>query len=1045
MTKMKWLVIPICLVSTLAYSDDNATGEIGSELSEYKQYRIFPFVDKGVRASESGALEVAEINFRKALEIAPDNLELNLLLAEVLFRSGKVSDAIGILQRFGALSEDSMPRLLAAFEASLNASNSKDVKFALETLSPGFRKKLIATIANREFSVSGPDSAVKFIDTYIKYIEGDDRVEIHAINSAYKELVKDWRGVLVSLGHVRSTRPLSDIEASRYGMALVELDKLDALEDFLHAAVVEGSGTDFSLRRAAIQRALSTGNKGVALANLKSLAARDRLAVDETEQFFRLLIEAEEYALAESYIRTSGKDFCPSVVSLYVEFNELVRARDTLGQCVVDGDSARWLDVAINLRAEKVLRRMKVSGEYEIRRLRALVNIYVDSGRYGALVSLLTGVGTSSLSPDLLIALAESQEKINKESEAADTYLLVLRRDIDALPNSYGREILLDKATYLYIKNRHKNLARQALGKYFPFSGFENVQLLNERLMSLLPQQPEQSRKQILLEMFGQPFGDEYALTFADLWKTVGNCAELTGKVESERRRRSLLILGRCYEQGAPGLATHYYGLAESEGAKDISIYKAYTYHYAGEYKNALESWRKVPSGAMTDEYAGAAAKSALATGDYGLAEQWWQQAGEGGADWWFTGAMVALGNGDDDLSLERLNQAIARTEQVNSRYLYARAVLLRERGDIVGARADEKLLAEAADLTSEQYAHLAFSSDSSRSQSSVQNLQKALGGAPEQGLWREQLVYQAEAEGNTEEAAEHLKMLVDRFDPDLPPLGTSEESITTKAYNFRRMHERLTRRSQLNVAAWYGNDSGAVGSGAIYGNLFDSKGVQVSYDRLIGDASPTNGGSLSAYGRALVSDGTDGQASSSSMFGVGLRWKPPVTTDLNFFAEINQRDFDGYDQNVDLMLRASGNLLSSFSDVHDWHIGRDSWFVQQLYLDGAYWVSEKDYALLARYSAGPEFKSFLDSPSTIQPYGFLQFDRSRSDFSQVAVGEDVESFSFGGGVAFYLWGNMGKYDAYRNSYSLKIEYQEVVDSNYFAGDGIFLKLEVNL
>jgi len=1039
-------------------AEDLSPDVVQRQQSEYQRYVLFPYLDRGFRAEQEGNLILAEQSYRRALELQPTSQEIRANLAHVLMRRGNYGGALEVLEPVMSRSDPARDKFLFLLLETFDPLDAGDISTMVSACMPGRCRGVLEGVAHRLFKSGGPELALAFLEGALEYAIGEDRVELLSLKTAYDEQANRWQRIVSDVEEIGHSRPLRDSESLRYGFALLNMRRFRTLEAFLASNQFLDVSGELALRRASIMRAVTMGEDDFARRQFKRLSKIDRLTKSEEEQYARLLVTSGDFHAARELLKEGGERGCMFLIDLALELAQKGRAKEELESCAQENRAADWLNAAINLRDEDALRKTSFNGKLEIVRLRALVDIYIGSHRHAKIIHLLESRKDQILVPDLKLALAGALEQEQRYLEAAKSYEEVLANSID--PGSraevfrdekssgdISRDRILDQASYLYMLGEKDNAAADLLERNFPFDQTQNPELLNERLLSLLHLLPPAKQKIVLQEMVDAPFSMGFAIKFGDLWRNSAACQELTELAPTLHASRHFVILARCYEVSAPGLAAYYYAVAASRGVEGIAIYQAYNYHYGGDYRAARDTWLELERGGLSDDQAFAAAISALAAEDAVLAERWWRQADIKTEQWWFTGSMIARLRGELALSAQRLNQAIAASAELNPEYLYSRAMLLREQGNIELAEADESQLAGRADVTAETQAHLAFNSGDMDREESATRLLEALRAVPEYSALREQYIYLSAAEGRSPEATAQIQQLLDQLDPDLPPVGTSSEAVNDKIYAFQRMHERLTRRHRFYVGGWSGAGGGGGGSDQlVYGSAFNSRGVQLDYDYRLVDGASTGWGALSVYGRAIVSESTDHRFSGlSHTSGVGVHWKPDLGLDVSAMAELNHRSFAQGRSGTDVMLRASTDLLSAFSAQNDWHVSVDRWFVQQFYLDGAYWVEAKDYSLFARYSAGPQFKTFLKAPSTVQPYGFLQADYLRNSLAGEISEEPVSCVSAGVGFAFNFWSGKNDYDAYRQSYSLKFEYQRYIDSNYFDGDGVFLKLEARL
>lgn len=1159
MKSVIFLILILTLSSDLR-ADDSSLFDFGVGLSEYKQYKIFPFLERGLRAQKRGDLDEAELNFRKVNELVNDHFPTTSLLVAVLKKKGEFPEAIRLLTPFSATIQEARAELADLYAQSIDLTNARDLSRALRACRPDYCGQFVSSVAYREFKRSGAGSAREFLNNLSASELVVDKVHIYALRSSYDEIVHDWEAVIFSLGVVERSRTLEAGESLRQGFAFLKLGMIDralAVQDRLDGeAEIESK----ALRRALIQRALADKADDVALAQYRLLLQQTELEAWEKRQLATLLSAFGSVGQAETLLVESGESDCVVLMDFYLQTQQSDKAKQNLLDCPYSGKEDRWLELAINLNSERALRSRAFSGNLEQQRVEALVNILASRSRYPEVVQLLEA-NYYTLSINLRERLAVALEQVGRDAEAADIY-------VELAGSQLGREAsrklrYLDKASYLYMQAGNYNLARVTLTRNFPFGRDTNAELLNQRLISLLHLVPEVSRKPILLDLYKQPFGETYAIPFAELWRSVGNCRELAEASGESPERRDLVALGHCYSESQPGLAAYYFERAKELGAESLDVSLAYTYYRAGDYARSFSSWKSVPKEDMTPGLLKSAALVALSAGEIAQAEHWWTRADlQADEEWWYLGAQIAEANDQPQLSVTRISEAIETSTQQKPAYFYWRAVMLRRLGRVAEAALDEATLSAMQGLTPEQNAHLAYvTADPSASDSSAR-LSTALSAVPDASEWREQLMYLSEAEGKSEEAAVHLRTLIDGLEPDLPPMQESALTAHEKEYRLQRMHEYLTRRHQLSFGAWQGEDSpGSVNYGSDP-DPFSSEGGYLSYEYRLGDAPVVKGREFAAYAHGSIAlsgdeiNTWDTVSPKGTNFGIGLRLKPIGSRDLNLFFEVNRREVvrktvydveaiherigDVFEELVrlsgsspsddnleaalaqlerlpqlyfsdqvetravqsgtssecdfveclltnpdtlanyrkdveaqtvpdvsighesrselDIMVGLSTSLLNGLIENQDWLLNSNAWIDQDFYVGWSHWLESHDYQFSARYSVGPQIKIPLPFSSSIQPYGFAQTDRVKDHLVRGRAGlnglvpesgETVATSRVGLGAALHFRSGSGKYDTFRQNYSLKIEYQKFVDDKDLPSDvseeGVFIKLEASL
>jgi adsorption protein A len=238
-------------------------------------------------------------------------------------------------------------------------------------------------------------------------------------------------------------------------------------------------------------------------------------------------------------------------------------------------------------------------------------------------------------------------------------------------------------------------------------------------------------------------------------------------------------------------------------------------------------------------------------------------------------------------------------------------------------------------------------------------------------------------------------------------------------------------------------------------------------WDHALGEEPSRAGSSLSVYGRVLLGGQSRTRYAESVAAGVGLRYKPWGTQNINFYGEIyKQSQFDDKDNHglslgqlinpdklsdqlddhrqdghttTDYLLRATASFLDQGKYRNDWRVDESEWDERFLYLDAAWWTKAGDHQWLSRFQQGHTWKLPLNGAQTIMPYGFLEFA------SQDPSNDWRQDLRTGVGLRWQWWYDDDRYNAYRSKLTVRTEYQQSLGGNlYEGGNGVLLGVEWN-
>jgi adsorption protein A len=297
---------------------------------------------------------------------------------------------------------------------------------------------------------------------------------------------------------------------------------------------------------------------------------------------------------------------------------------------------------------------------------------------------------------------------------------------------------------------------------------------------------------------------------------------------------------------------------------------------------------------------------------------------------------------------------------------------------------------------------------------------------------------------------------------------------MEARRYRQRRAHEALSRRDNFTIASTWSpagvstndflRDDDSEGSN----RSPNSQNVQVAmWDHALGDEPSRAGSSLSVYGRVLLGGQSRSSYAESVAAGVGLRYKPWGTQNINFYGEIyKQSQFDDKDNHglslgqlinpdklsdqlddhrqdghttTDYLLRATASFLDQGKYRNDWRVDESEWDERFLYLDAAWWTKAGDHQWLSRFQQGHTWKLPFNGAQTVMPYGFLEFA------SQDPSNDWRQDLRTGVGLRWQWWYDDDRYNAYRSKLTVRTEYQQSLGGNlYEGGNGVLLGVEWN-
>ncbi len=646
---------------------------------------------------------------------------------------------------------------------------------------------------------------------------------------------------------------------------------------------------------------------------------------------------------------------------------------------------------------------------------------------------------------------------------------------IDAWERLYhlnGSLEALDQATYLQLTHHQDDRAQQLLEQAYDRRQGPWPPVLLQRLgglysrvdrpldagraKTLIPQLDSASREQLLARL-----------------AQSGHCEVVRAATPPiPREIGELRALGRCAMPERPGVAVAYYQAAVRHGDPASQVPLAYALDAAGDAEAAYRIWQQLPSEQWTANARLTAARSALNSNHTQEAWEHWRAAPHSSADDWALGAAIAQRRGAFAEAMALQREALRH--QPRADHYYAASVTAQHAND---PQQSNEWLAEAARLAPENPRYradygvrLAAADTPQLRRQSLPYLIQASHDFPEDYRIGETLAWRYDEVENSAAARQELRRIID-LEQNMVDDGTDDTHLAARVYRQRRAHQSLSQRDSISVASTW-SPAGVSTNDTLRSNnpqrRAASQNVQLAlWDHALGDEPSRNGSTLSVYGRVLFGGQDRSHYAQSMGTGLGLRYKPLGTTNLNLYAELyHQRQID--DQHYsglslgqllspgkaadtygdlrgnaqssnDLLLRATASFLDQGDYRNDWRVEENHWNERFLYLDAAWWTHAGEHQWTSRFQQGHTWKLPATRPQTLMPYGFLAFS------SQDPGNDWRQDLRTGLGLRWQWWFDDDRYNAYRGHLTVRTEYQQALGGNlYEQANGVLLGVELN-
>jgi len=977
----------------------------GNPLSEVQRFRSYPFIDKAYQALRNDEPVEAEKLARHVLdEISPHVIEARVIVVQALDRQWRYEEALDMA---ASLPPGDQAALVQSLR--LNWINQGDLSAAIvegwlaeeaDAADAAQREQMLRSYAQRLHELHGPVAA-------LRWLQGRPASELTVTalleRAVFAEQAEQWMAVISDLEPLAADGVLPVDSWRRLGLAYVMTDN-DRLPAYLQSAPSNEDGV--SVRLSAAERAIGQGQARQAKQLLLPLERAQALSMPQRALLLQAARDDGDVALAAELAVRLDRPCLESIEWLSVAAPQL--AREALGDCSPATDPRHWLILAQRLEAEHALMSAILPEPWNTQRQDYLLARWLPRNEF---VKARDWLQQQAPSPRRTARLAQIAQSIGDKSAAASEWREHYR--------ATGELRSADLASFLWLQADRPAEARAFLTDVWRRRG-ELPEPLLSRLVDLYVQAPDLKVSQ--LDEFAKQLPPSARGRLYGALAAEGRCgvvAQLT--VNAPTDVDELRALGVCSLPQQPGQAVVYLQLAAGAGDVQSRGQLAYALAAAGLPEDAYAQWNSMPADELDIEAHLALSRVALTLGRLDAAEQHWQDAQSLTSEGWRLGALISEGRGRDDEALERYRQAQALGEQPADYYQGA-VVAFRAGREELGMqwlRRATELAPENGLFLQEYGMRLAAAATPVERAQAVAPLSKAARLLPESTDLAQALAFRLIETGEREEARAQLRRSI-----DLLPVEASAEA---QRFAARRQHESLERRNRLSLATSWSPDGVRRSAGQRRNDEF-SHGVLLDHPL---DGPLAN--RLSAYGRIMAS-GKDGDALDTVGGGVGLRYMPFQSINLNLYGEFFREDKRVADN--DLMLRASASFLDQGEYRNDWRVDQNHWPERSLYLDAAWWVDESERLLVTRFTRGHAFKLPTSSAQTLSPY--LVGQGTEQDRQQ--------DLRVGAGLRWQLWFDDDRYNAYRRRLSMSVEYQQALGGNlYERANGLQIGIELAL
>jgi adsorption protein A len=1044
------------LLGSLVLSLSSATAVHAEPLTEFEQFRSYPYMDRSYREAKKGNWGEVEKLMRHLLSKVPNNDEARALLVQSLARQRRYKEAVQALPDNPANSDALLNLRLAWIEQDPPGSDQVEQWIATSNLTQRVRLWQAYSLSLAKFG-----GAARAHDWLAQLApKGDQRLLLLA-RANWSEQLHDWNGTIEQLAPLAAKNQLDAEGWERLANAYVQRLDEQPLQELLQSAPSPQAAR--KARLAMVDRAIAMGHIQQAQRWMQSLPPADLADPAQRQRLWELARQTGDSATVQ---RLSAELQRPCLETAdWLSRQDPQAALTQLKSCQPEENPQAWLILAQRLQATDLLQATRLPEPWDTRRRERLLDVWQDEGRSDKVMAYLAGQPQTA---DVVKRRAELLQASGRNSEAATFW--------ERHYQQTGNLDSLNQATYLALNAGQRDHAQQLLESAYDRHGGKLPTPLLQRLAGLYAAStPTAAQQQRIVSLLNRIDPATRGQLLAQLAEN-GQCGAVQQAIgDHPQAAGDYRALGRCAMPERPGEAVVYYQNAEKLGDRNSRLPLAYALEAAGDSAGALAIWRSIPDAELSDNARLTASRGALNTGDTQTAERYWQQSRTRGANEWALGAAIADARGDHALALQRQRSALQLAP--DAEHYYAASVTAQKAGEL---QQSTEWLAEAVrrDPGNPRYradygVRLAGAGTKAERARAIPYLQRATQDFPEDYRLGETLAWRYDEVEDSASARKELERVIDL---EQNPVAADDEdgSMEARRYRQRRAHESLARRDTLTFASTWSpagvstNDFVRPDESTGTRRRTTSQNVQLAmWDHALGEEPSRAGSSLSAYGRVLLGGQSRSSYAESVATGVGLRYKPWGTANINFYGEIyKQSQFNDQDNHglslgqmlipdkvndqaedhredghttTDYLLRATASFLDQGRYRNDWRVDESDWEERFLYLDAAWWTKAGDHQWLSRFQQGHAWKLPFNSAQTLMPYGFLEFA------SQDPSNDWRQDLRTGVGLRWQWWFNDNVYNAYRAHLTVRTEYQQSLGGNLYEGaNGVLLGVELN-
>ncbi|UXI00137.1 NfrA family protein [Photobacterium sp. TY1-4] len=994
--------------------------DIYQGLTEYQQFRTFPYIDKAFRKEQQQDYEAALAEVNRALTLIPGHVPFLKYAYTLSVKAGRPEEELEHLVK--QIPADQRGDLLLTLRLQASGNAQLYAPFELEAMTEGLSDAQIQQwYLTHLYAIESRKGATQALNWSLKQLERFKSDEAKRFEAYTLYQLQRYPQSVAILERFVEQQQASAKDLAYLAQMYVSLGQA---APFRRTVVgITDVAVKTGLWESYVDGLLNTNRLEEAKTVLNDLAQAGLITDRHREQLTRLnaLSTAQLQQITEESRVLSP---CLKEVTRLAQVNDNPRARAMLAQCSIEDNPAKWLALAESLGAYSLLAKQSFQSPGLARKRRAvLVEHYQQQGEWPQIIALLQ----HSRREGDRKALAEAMRQAGMGQDAAQVQFELYQRTRNV--------VYLDAATYTLSTLPEPQPARQA--EMF-IAGLQTTPKAFLKHSNLVGRAATLAYQNVAwfsvadIERLNSALAPN-AKIGPYKWQIQEKCDALT-----PRDRYSVTVFARrvvayCLAAEQPeAAATRYAAALPANPSLEESTIVARWYAQAQAYSKSYPYWRNIDAALLPDGDRYLYIRTLYEVGEFELAESYWRNTNFDRENpyWWLLGLNLAAELNDQRVFDMRLKQAfhwapspqIAR--QLGERYLAA--------GDTqeLAALTAAVVANDADDQRGTMSAELGYLLAPTQPFLAEKLFRQAVQVEP----YRHDLILKSEyarvaaENGRKVRAAEIYAENIDQ----LAVSSSLEVRQQQQLDYFRRAHRDLEQGWKFTVAGWIGESNGQAVPG-----YSDSTGDFFLYEeaRYYLDDTWLPRSALSIAGLHSGQYRAESGSQASNELDLGLVYQPFKHWNYYFKAGLKQSFSDG-DTQTRPYVRLSADVFSRDAWSKSWK-AQARWLYQNLYLDGLYYLNRDDgHALYGRYELGQTFKVAIRHRQLLTPYGFAQWSENESELAR------QQDSRLGLGASWRWEWYPSHYDGYDVVSEVGLEWQHILDNDALenVGNAVLLR-----